>query len=225
MSVGLSAAAIVIGASVFQYEMLPILVLAAAISLALLRREALPAFLAATTVTAGIAVALTVATIGVPISGKFGFFLGHRLWTTEAHGPSSYASPLGLARFLPLTYVLGALLIKWYVPILTLGWLGSRARQVQRADLVLPVAFTSCYLYFHGVPHDLWERDFIPLLPILAPLAALGVCRAWLWTIPLGNRWRGWERVARGAFATGVIGGLTTDADTPTGRCHSAPCT
>ena len=207
VSVGLTAAAIVLGASLFQYEMLPILALATALSLALLRRDALPAYLLATGVVAGAATLLTLATLGVPISGKFAFFMGHRLWTTEAHGHSSYASPLGFARFLPLPYVLVALLIKWYVPILVLAWLGSRARQVHRADLVLPVSFTACYLYFHGVPHDLWERDFIPLLPILAPLAALGVCRAWLWTIPLGSRWRGWEHVARGAFATGMIGG------------------
>lgn len=206
-TVGLRAAAIVFGASIFQYEMLPVLALATAIALFVLRRDALPAYLTATIAVTGAAVLLTLGTIGVPISGKFGFFIGHRLWTTEAHGPSSYASPLGLARFLPVPYVLGALLIKWYVPILTLAWLGSRARQVQRTDIVLPVSFACTYLYFHGVPHDLWERDFIPLLPILAPLAALGVCRAWLWTIPLGDRWRGWESVARGAFATGLIGG------------------
>ncbi len=207
VTAGLRAAAIVLGASMFQYEMLPVLALTTAIVLFLLRREALPCYLAATIAVTGAVVLLTLGTIGVPISGKFGFFIGHRLWTTETHGPSSYASPLGLARFLPLPYVFGALLIKWYVPILALAWLGSRARQVQRTDLVIPVCFSCTYLYFHGVPHDLWERDFIPLLPILAPLAALGVCRAWLWTIPLGDRWRGWERVARGAFATGLIGG------------------
>ena len=204
---GLRAAAIVLGASLFQYEMLPVLALATALALFLLRRDALPSYLAATIAVTGAVVLLTLGTIGVPISGKFGFFIGQRLWTTEAHGPSSYASPLGLARFLPVPYVLGALLIKWYVPVIALAWLGSRARQVQRIDLVLPVTFACSYLYFHGVPHDLWERDFIPLLPILAPLAALGVCRAWLWTIPLGDRWRGWEGVARGAFATGIIGG------------------
>jgi hypothetical protein len=203
--VGFAAAAVVLAAAAFQYEMLPILAAATAITLALTRRNALPAYLLATTAVVGLTVAGTLAWLGVPISGKFGFFLGHRLWTTEAHGPSSYASPLGLARYLPVPYVLGALLIKWYVPIVVLAWIGSRSKFLVRTDLVLPIAFTGCYLYFHGVPHDLWERDFVPLLPVLAPFAALGVCRSELWGAPFGRRWPGLRPMSRGAVATAMI--------------------
>lgn len=204
-TVGFAAAGIALVAGAFQYEMLPILAVATAVALAMTRRDALPAYLLATTVIVGLALAATLTWLGVPISGKFGFFVGHRLWTTEPHGPSSYASPLGLARFLPLPYVLGALLVKWYVPVIVLAWIGTRARWLVRTDIVLPCAFAGCYLYFHGVPHGLWERDFVPLLPVLAPLAALGICRSELWGAPLGRRWPDLRRTSRGAVATALI--------------------
>jgi 4-amino-4-deoxy-L-arabinose transferase-like glycosyltransferase len=204
---GVGAAAIVLAASAFEYEMLPILACAATLTLALLRRDALLPFLLATGVGVAAALAVSFAALGVPISGKFAFFVGHRLWTTEPHDHGSYASPIGVRRFLPLAYVLGSVLVKWYVPVTVLAWIGSRARSLARIDVVLPCAFAVSFLYFHGVPHDLWERDFIVLLPVLAPLAAVAVCRCELWAEAMGRAGSRLRALSRGMVAAALIAG------------------
>jgi hypothetical protein len=204
---GLSAAAIVLAASAFEYDILPIIAVATAIALFAVRRDALVPYLAVTAAVIGVALVASLASLGVPISGKAMIFMGHRLWTTEAHTHSTYASSVGLPRFLPLVYILGSLLNKWYVAIVVLAWIGSRWRELSRADVVLRWAFAACYLYFHGVPHHLWERDFIALLPVLAPLAAIAICRREPWAEPL-TRWSApFLAMPRGVLAAALIAG------------------
>jgi len=204
---GLAAAGVVLGASVFEYELLPALGLAAALTLAVERRAALVPFLGAVAVAVAAALAAAWPALGVPISAKFGLLTGVRMWTTAAHGPGTYASPIGLARALPLAYALGAMLVKWYVPVPAMAWVGSRAKELNRADLLLPGTFAAAFLWVHGIPHDLWERDFIPLLPVFAPFVALAICRSSLWAARLGRTGPRLPRMSRGGVAVGVMGG------------------
>lgn len=178
---GVIAALVVLAASAFQYELLPILALATAITLARLRRGALLSFVTTAALVSGAAALATWAWMSVPLSGKFGFFMGQKMWT-PAWASSGGQRALHLWRFLPAGYVLGALILKWYLPVAALAWVGTRARGLTRAEVMLPASFALCFIYFHGVPHDLWERDFIALLPVAAPFAALAACRGDAWT-------------------------------------------
>jgi 4-amino-4-deoxy-L-arabinose transferase-like glycosyltransferase len=206
---GASAAIVVLAAAAFQYELLPIFALATAIAVAALRRDALPAFVVVTAVVSGAAAIAAWTWMGVPLSAKFGFFLGQSLWTPAA-GSGGTELPARLWRFLPIGYVLGALILKWYVPVAALAWIGSRTPGLARVEVVLPACFTICFLYFHGVPHDLWERDFIPLLPAVAPLVALATCRHQAWTGTLVKGTRAIGALPRGAVALGLIAGAAT---------------
>lgn len=228
---GLAAAAIVGAAGAFQCELLPILACAAALTVLAARRDALPAFLVALAIVVASAVGVTWLGLGVPLSGKLWAFLGRSLWTPETGARAARVSSSGPARFLPFVYIARALLLKWYVCIPVLAWIGSRSNRLARVDVALPLSLMGSFLYFHGVPHDLWERDFIPLVPILAPFVALAVCKPVRWATPIGrglsgpsrrdpgleagdapdapesSRRAGWRALPRGPFALGLIAG------------------
>jgi Dolichyl-phosphate-mannose-protein mannosyltransferase len=168
-----------VGASLFQYELLP--ALAGAIGIALLahRRAALAPFVIA--VLAGVAAYVGVSTLvlGVPLTAKLGFFLGHKLWTPEIVAATHYGSML--PRFVPIDYMVWRILLNGYPVLVTLGLVGMRDPRVARSERTLLAAFGLLYLYVHGVPHDLWARDFLPLTAAIAPLAALAICGRSLW--------------------------------------------
>jgi hypothetical protein len=207
LAVGLGTAAVVLAAASFEYELLPVLAITAVVALAITRRDALPVFLVATVAVTLAGLAATHLWLGAPLSGKLEFFVGRRLWTTAAHGPSTHVSFVGPLRFMPFGYIAASLLMRWYVPVLVLAWVGSRGKGLERLDLVLPATFVACYLYIHGVPHDLWERDFVPLLPVLAPFAAKAICRGRLWAVALGRGHRRVADLARGCVAVALIAG------------------
>jgi Dolichyl-phosphate-mannose-protein mannosyltransferase len=165
----------VVVASLVQYELLPILFLSALVAVWRHRRDALPGFLASCTLSVLALLGVTLAMAGVPVSAKAGFFFGRNLWTPE---PAATAA-LGLAtalRFVPLGYVADRLVAVGNPVLLGLAAVGLSSRGVATPERTLLVSFVAAFLYFHGVPLDLWSRDFIPLVAVAAPFAALVLC-------------------------------------------------
>lgn len=201
IATGCATAAVALAAGAAQYELIPILGVTGVIGLLSSRRDALPAYLATFATGLALAVAAMWMALGVPLSGKFAFFTGGAMWTPEVGVRAPRVSSTGPARFLPLGYVLGSMLIRWYPAILVLAWIGSRSRRLAPPETAIPLGFTAAFFYFHGVPHDLWSRDFVLLLPVLAPLVAMGACHGRAWNVPIG-RW-----LAPGPAAPGIPGG------------------
>ena len=168
-----------VGASLFQYELLPPLVGAIAVALFAHRRAALLPFALAVVAAVVAYVGVSAFALGVPVTAKLGFFLGHKLWTPEI--VASVLHGTSLPRFVPLDYMVWRILLNGYPVLVTLALVGMRDPRVARSERTLLAAFGLTYLYVHGVPHDLWARDFLPLTAATAPLAALALCTRSLW--------------------------------------------
>jgi len=164
--------------SALQYELLPVLGAATSLVLLVKRRDALPAYVLGVALGTALVAAVTWRWIGVPISAKYLFFLGAGIGTEGATAPSI----AHLAAFLPVETIARELILSWHPVLLLLAILGAlRARAV-----ALPwAALTGAWLYFHGVPHDLWQRDFVPLTALTLlrhPLhLPLDEGRRWFW--------------------------------------------
>ena len=161
-------------ASALQYELLPVVGAATSLVLLVKRREVLPAYVLGVALGTALVAGVTWRWIGVPISAKYLFFLGAGISTAGATAPP----PPHLAAFLPVETVARELILSWHPVLLLLAILGAR----RAGPVALPwAALTGAWLYFHGVPHDLWARDFVPLTAIAAPLAgaALADREAW----------------------------------------------
>jgi hypothetical protein len=129
--------------------------------------------------------------LGVPLSAKFAFFSGRHLWSPVALREQS------VARYLPLGYVVSMVLLRFYPTLLATAWIGARDPLHTRPECTWTLALLGAFLYFHGVPHDLWQRDFIPMIPILAPFAATAIARPALWR----------ESPMRAVMALGIMAG------------------
>ncbi|HEY2954820.1 MAG TPA: glycosyltransferase family 39 protein [Candidatus Eisenbacteria bacterium] len=190
-STGLRLALATVAAGLFQYEILPILGIAVAVTLGLRRRSALPAYaLAASALVAGLVAGTWIAT-GVPLSAKFLYFLGHVPGDPE---PPTVVRGLDLSvrSLLPLEFIARTLLLSWYPLVLFLGLAGLFAARTPAVERTLTLTFLGAYLYLHAIPVDLWNRDFIPLTFVLAPPAAAALT---------GGAWRERRALAAGAWA------------------------
>jgi hypothetical protein len=180
-------------ASLIQYELLPILTTATAITLAFRSRPLLWPYLAGAAAGSLVLLAATWWGLGVPISAKLYYFLGRSPW--DPLPGSGGITPAALSRFFPLRDLVVAAVASWYPVALMLALLGSRDPRVPRAEATLLVTFCLSYLYFHAVPGDVWKRDFIPATAVLAPYTALATIRA-------GSGWqaRRWAPACAGAL-------------------------
>lgn len=188
-SAGVAAGLLAVLVGLVQYELLPILFVTALAATLIHRRRALPGLLTGFGVAMLTLVVVTERAIGVPVSAKVGFFLGRSLWTPE----STAVGGLGPgARLLPARYVVEQVLAVGSPVLLVLAALGARFAAVPRLERTLVAAFVLAFLAFHGVPRDLWARDFIPVVAVVAPWAALALCGAggWRerrWALPLAT--------------------------------------
>lgn len=218
---GLRLATATVAAGLFQYELIPILAASVGVAVIVHRRGALVAYAAAVAVLVGVLIAVTWATMGVPLSAKFLYFLGRLPGDPE---------PVALARgmnfsvrsLLPLEYILRNVLLSWHPLVLFLGLAGLFKRAVTPLERTLTLAFLGSHLYLHAVPVDLWHRDFIVLTFVLARPAALALTGGWqegrwrapaawavlffLWASPTLVRmldrtgaWTLWPRIAAGS--------------------------
>ena len=170
---GLSAGLVAAGVGLFQYQLLPVALVTMAVTLARHRREALPWALLAAGAVVGGAVAWAWWGLGVPLSAKLGFFLGHQLWTPEAAATAA-ADP---GRFLPVRYVIRSVFEHGQAALLLLAGVGLTGSAVSSGLRTSAFTLFIAWLWVHGVPLDLWERDFVPLRPLAAALAAGGLAR------------------------------------------------
>src|SRR5262249_12048823 len=132
-----------LGAGAIQYELLPIVGGAATVAILIARRrDALPSFLLAISIVVLGALGATWLWLGVPLSGKLAFFAGRSLGTPDDGVRAARVSTFGPLRFVPFIYVAGALLMKWYVCIPVLAWIGSRSRRLTRPEVSLPLSVT-----------------------------------------------------------------------------------
>jgi hypothetical protein len=168
-------------AALVQYELLPVLGAGIAFALLARRRDALPVYVLGVAVAVAALAAITWRWLGVPISAKYLFFLG------AGTGGAGAPPAARLAAFLPFEIVGRELLVSWHPILLLLAIAGALRSEATRRYALPWAAITGAALYFHGVPHDLWPRDFIPLTAIAAPLAGLALADRAGWRArPLG---------------------------------------
>ena len=181
---GLRLALATVAAGLFQYELIPILAATVTVALIVHRRGALLAYAAFVALLAGALLAVTWATMGVPLSAKFLYFLGRLPGDPE---PQAVARGMNLSirSLLPLEYIGRNVLLSWYPLVLFLGLAGLFMRAVTPLERTLMLAFLGSHLYLHAVPVDLWHRDFIVLTFVLARPAALALLGGWR-----EGRWR-----------------------------------
>jgi hypothetical protein len=91
-----------------------------------------------------------------------------------------------MAGFLPLGYVFNAVLGAWYPLLGVLAVIGAARPDVAKPERTTWLAFALAHLWLHGIPKDLWNRDFIPLTAVLATPAALALARRDTWQ---ASRW------------------------------------
>jgi hypothetical protein len=221
-----------VGAGLFQYELIPILGLTTTIVLARCRRDALGWYLTVSALAVVTLVGVTWATIGVPISAKYAFFLGRAPGDPDPIAIRRFSGALGPA-LLPFDYLGTAILTRWYPLLLVLAAVGIRRSTI--ADRAIVLSFTLALVYLHAVAHDLWARDFIPLTCVLSRPAAMALndpeCwwrRPWgpalavatlffvigappllLWLRGLGFVLTGpWPRIGTAAFASLALFGI-----------------
>jgi hypothetical protein len=176
MRLGLALGAGVVGAGLVQYESIPILGVAVFVVLVAHRRDALAGYVAGAVAGTLLLAGVTWWTLGVPISAKYLWFVQN-----AGFGGGAAASPgERLLRALPLQYVLTASLTGWYPLLAVLAWLGARG--LPRTERTLLLAFTLAHLWIHGMPRDLWPRDFIVLTAVLAVPAARALARREAWS-------------------------------------------
>ena len=163
-----------------QYESFPV-TFVAVFGFLLLRhvRLVIPAGLGLALIVAPL-LALSWHFMGVPISAKFLFFFGHDLNTPGA------ASEFGWAKLLkvipPFGYIVKQLLLVLEFPLYLFGaW---QAWKWRRTDFgLLLILFVVSRIYFHSIPKDLWNRDVMTLVPLLAVPAAGGITVFQRWLV------------------------------------------
>ena len=231
---GLRLALATVACGLFQYELIPMLGVTVAATLAVHRRGALAAYALGAAALVGALAFVTWVTLGVPVSAKFLYFLGRLPGDPEpvavVHGLNR-----SLRSLLPLELIGRSVLLSWHPLLLLLGIAGLFTPGTKPPERTLTIAFVAAHLYLHAIPVDLWHRDFIVLTFVLARPAARviggGFLRerralaagAWalmffLWVAPAlvsplaarvaSSPWGLWPRVAAGLAMTLPVLGL-----------------
>ncbi len=188
--VGAVAGVIVFAVSLLQYESLPTLAVATGVALFLRRRAACLPFVGTLALLVGVWALLTWSWFGVPVSAKLLFVAGVN------PGDPAGASALHVARShpFPLLYIVGSLLTSWYPLLLVLGLRGLFLPGTDAGMRGWVLAYVAMHIWLHGIPEDLWSRDYIVLTALMAAPAAAALME-----------WRAWRaRPAWGAAAWAV---------------------
>jgi len=188
--VGVLAAGIAFAAGLLQYESLPILLAASGAMLLLHRRPALAPFALASLLLVGALAAVTWRLLGVPISAKLLFIAGVNPGDPEGHAIAA----LHRSTLLPLGYIAQAVFTNWYPLLLILGLRGLALAGAPAVERPWVLAYLVLHVWLHGIPIDLWSRDFIVLTALLAAPAGEALVS-----------WRSWAtRPGAGALAWGA---------------------
>ena len=176
---GALVAGIAFAAGLLQYESLPILGLACGAALLRHRRQALLPYACALGLLVAAFALLTWWGLGVPVSAKLRFVAGFD--PGDPSGTGAAAALLHRSTLFPLGYILQSTLTGWYPLLLLVGLRGLALPDASATARTWIVTYLALHLWLHGIPHDLWSRDFIVLTALLAApaAAALVAWRAW----------------------------------------------
>ncbi|HET9328191.1 MAG TPA: hypothetical protein VFQ05_15600 [Candidatus Eisenbacteria bacterium] len=167
-AIGVWLAVATLGAGLVQYELIPILGLATLATLIIRRSKSVLMYTATLAVLVAAFGAMTWLTIGVPFTAKTAFFLGRPPGDPDHTRVLSSATSLPevLRRLVPVDYLAISALTLWYPLLAALAIIGLRRLAGVERTLIATVAVALFYL--HGIAHDLWARDFIPLTVLLS---------------------------------------------------------
>jgi hypothetical protein len=165
-------------AGLLQFESIPLLGVACFVTLLLHRRRSVLPYLGTMLLLVGALACVTWWGLGIPISAKVLYVLG-----ADPNDPFRAASAAAHARpsMLPLDYIVRSTLEYGYPLIFVLGLCGMLLPGANALQRTWIVTFVLAHLWLHGIPRDLWSRDFIVLTALLAAPAAgaLGAWRNW----------------------------------------------
>lgn len=192
---GMLVACACFAAGLLQYESFPLLAFACFVTLLLHDRRLLVPWLGTTVLLVGALALVTGWRFGVPISAKVLYFMGV---DPVDPFPVQAIAPHAQRSLLPLGYITTSILQNGYPLLLLLGLRGLFLAGANAIPRTFIVAFVPAYLWLHGVPQDLWNRDFIVLTALLAAPAAAALTAKESWTRP----------AALGGAAWGAMGFL-----------------
>ncbi|MDP6113800.1 MAG: hypothetical protein QGG53_18225 [Planctomycetota bacterium] len=116
--------------------------------------------------------------MGVPISAKFLFFFGHDLNTPGVADEFQWTKLFKVIP--PVGFIVKQLFLGLEFPLYVFGaWQTWRWRRSGFGLLLFLLVISR--IYFHGVPRELWRRDVMTLVPLLAVPAAAGITSFQCW--------------------------------------------
>ncbi|MDA0837301.1 MAG: hypothetical protein O3B01_17620 [Planctomycetota bacterium] len=177
---GFSTGVLIGGFGLLQYESLPVTCVALFTFLMLRnRRLVLPAGLGLSLIIVPL-LACSWHFLGVPISAKFLFFFGHDLNTPGVADTFQWTKLLKL--FPPIGYLVKQLFLVLEFPLYVFGaWQAWRWRRTDFGLLLILLVISR--VYFHSIPKDLWHRDVMTLMPLLAVPASAGIASFHDWLV------------------------------------------